>query len=209
MFKPHSFLLALIIASTLALSACNGSTTNNYNTTIIECQLPTFTESIGNYMLSKWENSVQYFSPSTNNYPDVYIGSGYFTMSNYTPDAILLPTVSAEQRDGTQAIYNYFTHFLELNPIMSLPNPESNVFAALGCGYGGANGYYDFVTSQGTPQESTVHARFTFIYQYESQPFTETFIVGSGSSIGQIKTQTNSPGWYIWAQHSSTLPGGH
>lgn len=70
----------------------------------------------------------------------------------------------------------------------------------------GGNGYYDFVINPGTLSESTVHARFTFVYKYESQPFTESFTVESGASVGQIKAQTNAPGWYILGQHSSILP---
>ena len=205
--KSTTKLSLLVLLSASLIVGCNSGTTNNYNTTIVDCQLPTFNESIGNYMLQKWGASAEQYG--TNNFADEYVGAGYFTMSNYTPDAVLLPTVSATQREGTQEIYSYFTHFLILNPIMSLPNPESNVFAALGCGYGGANGYYDFVTNPNTAQESIVHARFTFIYKYESQPFSETVIIESGNNIGNVMTQTNSPGWYIWAQHSSTLPNSH
>ena len=92
---------------------------------------------------------------------------------------------------------------------MSIPNTESNIFEELGCGYGGGSGYYDFVTNPGTQSESTVHARFTFVYKYESQPFTESFLVESGANVGQVKSQTNAPGWYVDTQHSSILPGGH
>ena len=67
-------------------------------------------------MLQKWGTSAEQYG--TNNFPDEYVGAGYFTMNNYTPDAVLLPTVSAIQRDGTQEIYSYFTHFLVLIQIM-------------------------------------------------------------------------------------------
>lgn len=89
---------------------------------------------------------------------------------------------------------------------MSLPNVESNVFASLGCGYGGASGYYDFVVYPVTVNESTVHARFTFIYKYESQTFDESVLIESGPMTGQTVTQTNLPGWYIYTQQSSILP---
>ena len=198
--------ILILLSSASLLVGCNGGTTNNYNT-IVGCQLPIFNKGIGNSMLQKWGASVKQYG--SNNYSDIYIGAGYFTMDNYTSDAILLPTVSAIQREGTQEIYDYFTNFLVLNPIMSLPAPESNVFASLGCGYGGASGYYDFITNPGTAQESIVHARFTFIYKYESQPFNEAFIVEFGSQMGQTISQTNAPGWYVWAQHSSALPVDH
>lgn len=211
MKKQNCRNLLLAISGLVILAGCNGGTTNNYtNNTIVDCYLPTFTPAIGSYLLTQWGKSVQNYSPNNFSGGDVYVGAGYFTMSNYTSDATLLPTVSSVQREGTQELYNYFTHFLALNPVMSIPNAESNVFVQLGCGYGGGNGYYDFVvTNPDTQVESTVHARFTFLYKYESQPFTESFTVESGASIGQVKTQTNAPGWYVWAQHSSALPDGH
>ncbi len=206
--RKQNYKSLLLTASALfILTACNGGTTNNYtNNTIVDCQLPTFTPEIGSYLLTQWGNSVQAYSPANYSGGDVYVSAGYFAMTNYIPDAVLLPTVSSIQREGTQELYEYFTHFLALNPVMSIPNAESNVFEQLGCGYGGGNGYYDFVTNPGTLSESTVHARFTFVYKYESQPFTESFTVESGASVGQIKAQTNAPGWYILGQHSSILP---
>lgn len=205
MLKKRNLSLLLLLAAPLLTIGCNGGTTNNYyNNTVVDCQLPTFNESIGNYMLQKWGSSaIEY---GTNNYPDQYTGAAYFTMNNYTPDAVLLPTVSDIQKVGTQRIYNYFTKFLQLNPVMSLPNPESNVFSAFGCGYGGANGYYNFIINPNTPQESSVQARFTFIYKYESQPFSESVVVSGGPQVGTIITQINPPGWYIWTQNSSALP---
>ena len=207
MKKQHFKGLLLAISGLVILVGCNSGTTNN--NTIVDCQLPTFTPEIGSSLLTQWGKNVQAYSPANYSGGDVYVSAGYFTMTNYTPDAILLPTVSSTQREGTQELYNYFTHFLALNPVMSIPNAESNIFEELGCGYGGGSGYYDFVTNPGTQSESTVHARFTFIYKYESQPFTESFLVESGANVGQVKSQTNAPGWYVDTQHSSILPGGH
>ena len=154
--------------------------------------------------LLNWGNGLQLYS--VNSIPDVYLGAGYFTMTYYTPDAILQPTVSPVQREGTQEIYDYFTHFLVTNPIMSIPSPESNVAMDLGCGYGGYVGYYDFEQYSGTNKQTTTNARFSFTYKYMETAFTSSFIVESGSQMGQTITQTNQPGWYIYQQQSSALP---
>ncbi len=200
-----SFLLLLI---STALVACNGgSTTNNSYYSNDSCSLPTFNEATGQKLLSSWNDGLQMYNANTYGYSGVESSAAYFTMSYYAPDAVLLPTVSYVQRSGTQEIYNYFTHFLLKNPQMSLPQPDSIVFAPLGCGYGGADGYYDFrITDPDTLVESTVHARFTFIYKYESQSFAESVNIEAGSMAGQTVTQTNLPGWYVYVQQSSMLP---
>lgn len=168
------------------------------------CTIPAFNKQTAEQMLTNWGNGLQLYSVNT--IPDVYLGAGYFTMTYYTPDAILQPTVSPIQREGTQEIYNYFTHFLVTNPIMSIPSPESNVAMDLGCGYGGYAGYYDFLQYVGTDKQKTTNARFTFIYKYMETSFTSSFMVESGSQVGQTITQTNQPGWYIYQQQSSALP---
>lgn len=196
--------ILLCLFPALILTACNGgSTTNNYNT-IADCQLPAFNSHVGADLLNAWGVGLQTYNAANN--ADVEVSAGYFTMSFYTPDAILLPTVSYIQRYGTQEVYDYFTHFLANNPVMTLPNTESNIFVPLGCGYGGADGYYNFTLNPDTPQESAVSARFTFIYKFESQSFTEQFTVADGPDAGRVITQTNLPGWYVLSQQSSALP---
>ena len=41
---------------------------------------------------------------------------------------------------------------------------------------------------------------------FESQSFTEQFIVADGPDAGHVITQTNLPGWYVLSQQSSALP---
>lgn len=89
---------------------------------------------------------------------------------------------------------------------MSLPNIESNIATQFACGFGGYNGYYDFMTNPGTVQQATVHARFSFVYEYISSDFVESFTVESGTESGVINLQNNQPGWYIYSQQSSILP---
>lgn len=193
----------LALLPILTLVACNSGTTVN-NNEAAACSIPAFNKQTAQQLITAWGNGLQLYGVNT--ISDVYLGAGYFTMTYYTPDAILQPTVSPIQRQGTQEIYDYFTHFLATDPVMSLPAPESNVAMDLGCGYGGYAGYYNFLQYPGTPEQRVVHARFTFIYMYMEQSFTSSFITESGPESGQTITQTNQPGWYVYEQHSSILP---
>lgn len=195
--------LTLCLTMIAGLSACNSGTT----TVISGCNAPKFTPQLGATLLNNWGNQVQKWSTTSENNSDIYINAGYFTMSNYVSDAILVPTVSNVQRDGTNEIYDYFTHFLAKKPIITLPNTESNVFQELDCGYGTGSGYYDFdLTDPDTGLHSKVAARFTFIYKYEPATFAESFVVESGMSTGTQFGQSNTRGWYISTQNSAVLP---
>lgn len=196
------------IGTALLLTACGaGTTTTVNNNATPTCYAPTFTNSDAIALLSNWGQGLQTYSAANN--PSVFVSAGFFTMKYYTPDAVLVPTVSAINREGTQEIYDYFTGFLAINPIMSIPNPESNIAMPFDCGVGVYSGYYDFRTNPNTPQESTVHARFTFVYEYVPASFFESFVVESGPESGTSYTQQNAPGWYIYTQHSSALPNNH
>lgn len=203
--KKLPFLLSTISASMVLLTACNSGTTNNYYTS--GCSLPTFTPEVGIALIESWGQSLQTYSAS--NYPggDTYVSAGYFTMSNYLPGATLLPTFSSEYKSGTQEIYGYFTHFLQLNPIMTIPESSEASYASIGCGMGGANGYYDFLTTDPTTQqESIIHARFSFLFEYIATSTSEEVIVESGPETGTELMQINPPGWYVLSQHSSAVP---
>lgn len=169
------------------------------------CPYPTFNNQIAQRLLTRWGNDLQKYNAAHNS--RIYNSAGYFVMNYYAPGAILQPTISPVQREGTQAIYDYFIHFLSSNPIMHF-NPESNEALSLGCGFGGYVGYYSFVINPGTSQESNISARFTFDYVYLSSKFIESFMEMSGSSNegGQV---INYPGWYILVQQSSILPSIH
>lgn len=167
------------------------------------CPYPTFNDQLAQQLLTSWGNGLQQYNLANN--PDIYTSAGYFTMSFYAPDAILQPTLSSKQRDGTQQIYTYFINFLSANPKMSF-NPESNDAVALGCGFGAYAGNYSFLTNAGTPAESIVEGRFTFNYVYLTPAFAESFIAIGGPSIGHSFMQKNQPGWYILIQQSSVLP---
>ncbi|MFN8769414.1 MAG: hypothetical protein ACK5Z5_05115 [Neisseriaceae bacterium] len=196
--NPINILFTGLIATTI--TACSaGATTPDV------CPYPTFTDATAQSLLTKWGQGLQYYYTNPES-SDFYVNAGFFTMSFYTPGATLQPTLSHVQRLGTQSIYDYFTGFLAKHPIMSF-NPESNIADALGCGFGGYVGDYDFVTESGTPFESVTKARFTFVYQYMPNTFSESFTVESGNESGTVFKQQNNPNnWYIFFHQSSALP---
>lgn len=198
----YNFTLALLVSAGI-ISGCT-TIVNKSTTETNSCNIPSFNQQTAEKQLVKWGNGLKLYSVSSN--PDKYLGAGYFAMTYYAPDAILQPTVSQTQRSGTQELYDYFTHFVTTNPIMSIPSVESNAATTLGCGYGSYAGNYDFTKYSGTAKEQSVSARFTFIYKYMETSFTTSFTVESGPQKGKVITQTNQPGWYVYKQQSSILP---
>lgn len=188
--------MAVMLYSSVAVNSGTIEPNNN-------CPYPTFNNQVAQQLLTSWGNDLQKYNAAHNRH--IYNSAGYFVMNYYAPGAILQPTISPVQREGTQAIYDYFIHFLSSNPVMYF-NPESNDALSLGCGYGGYVGYYNFVINPGTVNESNVHARFTFDYVYLSPEFAESFVSVSGSSNRQVEHVINHPGWYILVQQSSILP---
>lgn len=199
--KIKNKLLGLCVAT--AIYGCSAGTTSTVYVPET-CPYPAFTDQIAQQLLIKWGAGLQKYNAA--NTPDIYVSAGDFTMSFYVPEGVLQPTQSPIQRSGTQQIYDYFIGFLALNPVMTF-NAESNLADALGCGFGSYAGYYNFLTNPGTPAESTVSGRFTFIYEYVGSEFNESFVAESGASNGQTFMQTNQPGWYVLLQQSSVLPG--
>ncbi len=193
----------LFLLAALGIAGCNSGGTVTVNTPT--CNAPAFTPQTAATLLNNWGNGLIQYNAQNN--ANIFISAGYFTMSFYYLDATLQPTLNAVQRTGINPIYDYFaTSFLPKNPIMTIPNPESNIAYSLDCGYGGYAGYYDFKTYPGTDHETTTHARFTFVFEYEPQPFISSFVAESGPTLGQTYYQSNNPGWYILIQHSSILP---
>lgn len=196
----NRILLSAIFIIVLGVTGCSSGSSGNGTAS---CNAPQFNSQTAVLLLTRWGEGLQKYNAMNNG--DIYISAGNFTMSYYEPNAVLEPTLSAQIRVGTQQIYNYFIGFLSENPTMSF-NAESNISSSLGCGFGAYDGYYNFVVYPGTVKESSISARFTFIYEYLGYPFTESFIAESGSSQGQNFTQNNSGNWYILAHQSSILP---
>ncbi len=212
--RKLSTLNLVSIASVVLVSGCNsGGTSNSDNTSLCPVTAPMFTTSIGNQILTQWASNAYAYSPYgsgscvsngvTYDCTDPYIGAAFFTGIEYTPDAVLMPTLSSTTRIGLQEIYDYFTGFLAHGP-MATPVEESGPYETLaGCGYGVMSGYYDFTFSDGT---APAHARYTFQFQYLADTNLVPIIVESGSESGTQLLITQSPGWYIELQNSAQMP---
>lgn len=95
----------------------------------------------------------------------------------YAPDAILLPTVSAQVRHNHAEIRDYFVHFCAKQPDGRIDEANIRMFGDIAIN----SGRYTFeLTDNG--QRVTVAARFTFVYR---------------------KSDT---GWLITEHHSSVMP---
>jgi uncharacterized protein (TIGR02246 family) len=95
----------------------------------------------------------------------------------YAEDAILLPTVSAKVRHNHDEIRDYFVHFLAKKPNGRITEGNIRIFDDLAIN----SGLYTFTLTQ-DGVTSDVAARFTYVYQKQSQ------------------------GWRIIEHHSSVLP---
>ena len=83
---------------------------------------------------------------------------------------------------------------------MSINQTEQHV-DAMGCGYGVYSGKYDFVVYPNTPKSQTVHARYTYVYRYISEPVAAQFVINGKTIIKQRKA-----GWYIVQHNSAFIP---
>lgn len=179
---------------------------SSYAMDMANCLAPKFTKDTAIELLQHWGDGALKHSSNVGG-SDKYVTPGYFAMTYYTPDATLLPTVSPVQRYGTQDISNYFIGFLQNNPKMIIKSPEKLYARELGCGYGVASGYYDFILQDPkTNAKNTAYARFTFVYEYQPESFVTSFKVEDGANKGKVFKQTNPAGWYIDLQQSSLLP---
>lgn len=198
-------LLAINVLGICVLTACNAGSTAGGESNLTTCPTtaPMFSAELGTQLINNWGASVTKYSSES----DVYVSAAYFTAANYLSDGVLLPTVSATTRVGSQAIYNYFTDFLALQPTMT-NNPESpesgGPYETLaGCGYGVTSGYYNFVFGS---DPTVTNARYTFQFMYIPSQQSVSITVESGPSVGQVLEITQPGGWYINLQNSAKLP---
>jgi uncharacterized protein (TIGR02246 family) len=99
----------------------------------------------------------------------------------YAPDAVLLPTLSNNVRSDRAEIVDYFEHFLQNSPQGAIL--ESHV-KVLGPTAAIDAGTYRFTLTTADGQQSTVDARYTFVYE----------------KVGDQ--------WLIVNHHSSAMPEG-
>lgn len=97
----------------------------------------------------------------------------------FAPDAVLLPTLSDEERTTPAGIHKYFVHFLEKAPVGRIDTGSIR----LGCNMAARMGNWSVdLTDSKTGEKSTAKARYTFVYRYADG------------------------GWRIEHLHSSLLP---
>lgn len=81
----------------------------------------------------------------------------------FAPDAVLLPTLSDEERTTPAGIRNYFVHFLEKAPVGRVDTSSIR----LGCNMAARMGNWSVdLTDAKTGAKSTAKARYTFVYRY-------------------------------------------
>jgi uncharacterized protein (TIGR02246 family) len=100
----------------------------------------------------------------------------------FAPGAVLLPTLSDEERTTRAAIHDYFAGFLKKAPVGHIDTSTIRI----GCNMAARMGNWSVtLTDPATRKTSVAHARYTFIYTYQR---------------GQ---------WMIAHLHSSLMPAGH
>ncbi|MFB7663551.1 SgcJ/EcaC family oxidoreductase [Kitasatospora sp. NPDC056138] len=99
----------------------------------------------------------------------------------YAPDAVLLPTVSAEVRSTRAGIVDYFKHFLESKPVGTIQERFINILDRANAV---DTGLYQFTLTNKDGSTTKVNARYTFVYELRGGT------------------------WLIINHHSSVLPSG-
>ncbi|MDT9199465.1 SgcJ/EcaC family oxidoreductase [Limnospira fusiformis KN01] len=84
-------------------------------------------------------------------------------VANYTPTAVLLPTVSNTPRTDHESIREYFVDFLPNNP-QGVINSRT---IAIGCNKAHDVGVYTFTFTDDQGQTTQEVARFSYVYVYK------------------------------------------
>ena len=81
----------------------------------------------------------------------------------FAPDAVLLPTLSDEERTTPAGIRRYFDYFLKSSPVAHIDTSSIR----LGCNTAARMGNWSVdLTDPKTNEKSTAKARYTFIYRF-------------------------------------------
>jgi uncharacterized protein (TIGR02246 family) len=82
----------------------------------------------------------------------------------FSPDAVLLPTVSNKPRTTHPEIRDYFDHFLRSRPVAKLDTST----VRLSCNTATRVGTWTItLTDPKTHKKSDVHARYSFVYKFD------------------------------------------
>ena len=81
----------------------------------------------------------------------------------FAPDAVLLPTLSDEERTTPASIRRYFVHFLKMSPVGRIDTSS----VRLGCNMAARMGNWSVdLDDKANGVKSTAQARYTFIYRF-------------------------------------------
>ena len=81
----------------------------------------------------------------------------------FAPDAVLLPTLSDEERTTPAGIHKYFVYFLKNSPVGRIDSSSIR----LGCNMAARMGNWSVdLTDSKTGKKSTARARYTFVYTF-------------------------------------------
>ncbi|MGH6729880.1 MAG: SgcJ/EcaC family oxidoreductase [Sphingomicrobium sp.] len=84
----------------------------------------------------------------------------------FAPDAVLLPTLSDEERTTPEGIHRYFVYFLKSAPVGRIDTSSIR----LGCNMAARMGNWSVdLTDPNTGAKSTAKARYTFVYRYDGK----------------------------------------
>lgn len=126
--------------SVVLLSGCAASMTGNQVAT--NCYRASSQEISG--LFDQWNAALQTGQPQT-------------VVALYSPDSILLPTLSNTVRATADAKLDYFKHFLEKHPVGTID--QRHIF--IGCNTAIDTGLYTFTFNDG----SAAKARYTYTYR--------------------------------------------
>ena len=80
----------------------------------------------------------------------------------YTPEAVLLPTLSNKPRTNHKEIRDYFVHFLEKKPHGKI---DFRIIK-IGCDSASDTGLYTFTLHEAQGKVQKVSARYSYVYEY-------------------------------------------
>ena len=80
----------------------------------------------------------------------------------YTPEAVLLPTLSNKPRTNPEEIRDYFVHFLEKKPRGTI---DFRIIK-IGCDSASDTGLYTFTLHDTKGKAQKVSARYSYVYEY-------------------------------------------
>ena len=116
----------------------------------------------------------------------------------YTPEAVLLPTLSNKPRTNHEEIRDYFVHFIEKKPQGTI---DFRIIK-IGCDSASDTGLYTFTLHDTKGKPKKVSARYSYVYEYldGATRDRQAPVDFAGSLDERIQ--------FAWQTHGVILPGG-